>query len=158
MRIFTSSLTFGAYAPTPKSLRFSVVVASKPAAGTLAIGCSPPPLTVTSRVTGLVMPLMVRSPVTVSLLVPAASTLVLLKVASANLAASKKSALFRCSSNLAVKLFRPLSGSFTSTVDLVTSSALYTRVPSTLPKCALGLEKPKWLHWASTSVWVGSSL
>ncbi|MNI81068.1 hypothetical protein D3C73_1376480 [compost metagenome] len=106
----------------------------------------------------MVMSLMVRSPVTVSLLVPADSTLVLLKLAAGNLPASKKSALFRCSSNLAVKLFRPLSGSFTSTVDLVTSVASYTRVPSALPKCALGLEKPKWLHCASTSVWVGSSL
>ncbi len=113
---------------------------------------------VTSRVTGLVMSLMVRSPVTVSLLVPLASTLVLLKVAAGNLAASKKSALFRCSSNLAVKLFRPVSGSFTSTVDLVTSAASYTRVPSAAPKCAVGWEKPKWLHWTSTSVWVGSSL
>ncbi|MNW03391.1 hypothetical protein D3C71_1993180 [compost metagenome] len=104
------------------------------------------------------MPLTVRSPVTVSLLAPAASTLVLLKVAVGNLAASKKSALRRCSSNLAVKLFRPLSGRVTSTLDLPTSAASYTRVPSALPKCALGLEKPMWLHCTSTSVWVGSSL
>ena len=53
---------------------------------------------------------------------------------------------------------RPDSGRVTSTVDLVTSVASYTRVPSALPKCALGLEKPMWLHCTSTSVWVGSSL
>ena len=44
------------------------------------------------------------------------------------------------------------------TFDFDTSAASYTRVPSALPKCALGLEKPMWLHCTSTSVWVGSSL
>ena len=73
--------------------------------------------------TGLVTSLMVRSPVTVSLLVPAAATLVLLKVAFGNLAASKKSPLARCSSSLSTKLFMAVSGMVTFTLDLPTSAA-----------------------------------
>src|SRR3546814_20911505 len=63
---------------------------SKPIAGRLVIGWSAALLRVTSSTTGLVMSLMVRSPVTFSLPSPAVSTLVLLKVAAGNLRASKK--------------------------------------------------------------------
>ena len=100
-----------------------VAVAEKPIACFFSIGCSPAPLRVTSRVTDLVMSLMVRSPVTVSLLVPAAATLVLLKVAFGNLPASKKSPLARCSSSLSTKLSMPVIGMVTWTLDLVTSAA-----------------------------------
>src|SRR5690606_30428896 len=41
MRNCTSSLTFGAYMPRPKSVRLIVATASKPAAGWLVIGLVP---------------------------------------------------------------------------------------------------------------------
>ena len=72
---------------------------------------------VTARVTGLVMPLMVRSPTTVSLSLPADFTEVLLKVMFGNLAASKKSSLSRCSSKDCTCEFRPDSGIVTSTFE-----------------------------------------
>ena len=62
MRSWTSSLTSGANASTPKSLRFNVVVASKPMAGRCAIGCMPCPFRRACRTTGLSMPLMRRMP------------------------------------------------------------------------------------------------
>src|SRR3546814_8699320 len=65
-------------------------------AGRLVVGWSAALLRVTSSTTGLVMSLMVRSPVTFSLPSQAASTFVFLKVAAGNLRASKKSALSRC--------------------------------------------------------------
>ena len=123
MRRVTSSPTIGANRPTPKSLRLIVAVASKPIAGTFFIGCSEALLRVASSTTTLVMPLMVRSPVIFSLPVPAASTLVLLKVATGNFSASKKSALRRCALNLSLKPLRPDSGRVTATLDLVTSAA-----------------------------------
>src|SRR5690606_17418444 len=117
MRSFTSSPTLGTYMATSKSLRLIVAVASKPIAGRLVIGWSAALLRVTSSTTGLVMSLMVRLPVTFSLPSPAASTLVLLKVAAGNLAMSKKSALSRCLSKSSEKLSMPVSGSVTSTLD-----------------------------------------
>ena len=133
-------------------------MASKPIAGALSIGWSAALLKVTSSTTGRVMSLMVSSPVTLSLPSPAGSTLVLLNFAVGYFSASKKSALRRCSLNLLLKASRPDSGKVTSTLEADTLSASYTRVPWTSPKLANGCEKPKWLHCASTLVWVGSRL
>ena len=133
-------------------------MASKPIVGALLIGWMAALFRVTSSTTGRVMSLMVRSPLTLSLPSPAASTRVLLKVALGNLAASKKSALRRCSLNLGVNASSPDSGKVTCTLELPMLAASYTSVPSTLPKLANGLEKPKWFHWAMTLVWDGSSL
>src|SRR5581483_9527378 len=61
-----SSLTCGTKLPRPKSERFSVVWASNPTVGRLVLGLVPILTIVTSRVTGLVTPWRVRSPMTLS--------------------------------------------------------------------------------------------
>src|SRR5690606_24787348 len=127
-----------------------------PTAGWLVIGWVSTLVLVASRATGLVMSLMVRSPVILILSSPADSTAVLLKVACGYLAASKKSSLRRWSSNAFTCEDRPASGRMTSTLDAATLSASYVMMPSTWPKWAIGFEKPRWFHCATTSVWVGS--
>src|SRR5580698_5762392 len=64
MSSLISSLTFGTYAPRPKSERLSVPVALKPIAGWPVIGCAPLLLSVAFSTTDLVTPFTVRSPVT----------------------------------------------------------------------------------------------
>src|SRR5690606_2529332 len=123
IRMWTSSLTAGAIVSTPKSLRLVVVVASKPAAARLSIGCSAKRFMVTSSTTGWVLSLMVRSPVTLSWLGPAASTAVLRKVAAGKRSASKKSALSRWVSKSGTNEFSPDSGRVTSTDEADTLSA-----------------------------------
>ena len=123
--------------------------------------CGPRPalLSVTSSTTGLVMPRIVRSPVTLSLLPRRRSTLVLLNVAVGYFAASKKSALCRCSSSVRHQRvearhrqrdvrrwrLRPLSASYTS-------------VPSTLPKLRDRVGETEVVPARETWVWLGSSL
>ena len=91
-----------AFQLTPQSLRLTVVVASKPAL-VLPHGSWPTPPNSTSKVTGLVTSLMVRSPVT-SQSSPSRSTLVETKVISGNSSMARKSLLRRCSSRWALRV------------------------------------------------------
>src|SRR5690606_38185059 len=95
MSTFTSSPTAGANLPRLKSERFSVVVGSNPTQGLPAIGCWPILFRVAYSTTGLVTPLMVRSPVIFAVFSPVTSTLVLLKLTLGLTSALKKSALSR---------------------------------------------------------------
>lgn len=87
----TSSLTYGANAPKPKSDRNKLAVASKPAQSFCACGCVPILFNVASRTTDLVTSFMVKSPVILAVVSPVVSMDVDVNVIMSPSAAPKKS-------------------------------------------------------------------
>ncbi|ODN68964.1 hypothetical protein A6302_03720 [Methylobrevis pamukkalensis] len=100
-----------------------VAVASKPAQGFLAIGCSPIWFSVASSTTGLVMPFSVRSPVMLAVFSPVTSTLVDTKVTFGAASASKKSPVLKWASRSGQPVIRDAVSIDTETVDFEGSSA-----------------------------------
>src|SRR3546814_19115011 len=89
MTSVTSSPTPGENLPALNSLRLLTVVALAPMESFLSMGCGPLKNEVTVRVTGLVMPLLVRLPSRLTGLSPSKITLVDLKVAVGILVVSR---------------------------------------------------------------------
>ena len=114
---------------TPKSFKSIVVLALKPARSP-PHGSLPSPLKVALKVTGLVTPWNVRSPVTSAVFSPVDLTAVDTNLASANLATSMKSLLAMCLSRSAWLDHR--LAVFTSTAILLASglAASQLKVPS----------------------------
>ena len=111
---------------------------------------------VTSSTAGLLTPWMVSSPLTFRLSASTRSTLRLLKVATGNRAASKKSGLCRCSSSAPTPVSMLAIGMVTSIDERVGSTGSNWKLPSTLSKRPVMLLKPKWFQLNSTWVWLGS--
>ena len=113
----------------PKSLRLIFVVAVAPAR-VLPIGSLTGGVTSdTSSTTSFVTPCRVRSPVTLNFPGPAASIDFDLKVIVGNLATSRKSALFRCSSRFASRVLMLAA----SIVAVMIASVGLASSPSTVP-------------------------
>ena len=134
----------------PQSLRSSLPVAITPLTvrpyGSLIEADGPS----TIRTTGFVTPCMVRSPVTLNLLLAAFSILVDLKVSAGNLAASKKSGDFRWVSRLASRVSMEAVSMLTSTVDLVASFSSSSTVPLTFWNWPLTVVTIMWRTLNST--------
>ncbi|MNN69138.1 hypothetical protein D3C81_1848990 [compost metagenome] len=113
----------------PKSFRLRVVLALKPARSP-PHGSLPSPLNVALKVTGLVTPCRVRSPVTSAVFSPVDLTAVETNLASANLPTSRKSLLAMCLSRSA--WFDHRLAVFTSTEILLASGLAesHENVPS----------------------------
>src|SRR6266851_5654928 len=140
----TPPLSRVAFHLTPKSSRLTLEVAVT-AARTLpqgsftgAVGPS------TSSTTSLVVPRMVRSPVTLSFPGAACSTLLDLNVMVGKWATSKNLSLRRSLSRAGSRVSTVETSMVTSTVDLVTSLSSSTIVPLTLLKAPRTVEIAMW--------------
>src|SRR6266849_3709554 len=146
----------------PKSLRLSLPVA---VAAYRFAPCGPitgPFRPSTSRVTGLVVQCMVRSPVTLYFLSPAFSTLVDLKFISGHVCTSKKSADLRCASRFSTRVSRLAGSIWVFALRLVGSFGSWFTVPVTFPKlpctvltimCLMAKPAVEWAGstWSSTA-------
>ena len=140
----TSSLTWGAYLPALKSLRFTVTLALAPMACLGTIGCCMAVNELRLRVTGRVTPLMVSSPSTATGLSPSNTTRVDLKVAVGYCAVWKKSSPWMCS----LKVAKPVSTermSISMSTEPVRASWSSTTVPVVVLKRLIWVDSPKWL-------------
>src|SRR5580693_166859 len=131
---------------TPKSLRLIFVVAEAPVRrrslpiGSLIDDEGPS----TSRTTSLVTPLIVRSPVTFSLPVPAASTFLDWKVMVAYFWASRKRGLRRSLSRISTRVSTEAASMVVWIEDLFRLAGSYTTLPLTLVKAPRTVETPRW--------------
>ena len=131
------SIIAGIPAPTPKSLRLIEPPALKPA-NFLPSRPTVVPRRVRSKVTGLVTPLMVKSPVKANFLSAVLVIPVLLNVKLGNFVASNMSSFFKCPSRislpvamLATSAVKLKTASEKSSLELVTVASNFPKVPST---------------------------
>ena len=140
-----------AFQLTPKSLRLSLPVTSKPVFW-------PPrpslvkPFAVTVSVTGFVTPRIVRSPVTSYASLPFAAIFVDLNVISGNFAVSKKSAELRCLSRFGTPVSMLVASIFRSTELSSGFARSRTIVPSNFANWPPTFET-KWRTLNPISVW-----
>ena len=140
----------------PKSFRLILVVAERPMRvlpqGSLPGALGPS----TAKVTGLVMPCRVRSPVTAYSPSPVRFTAVDLKVMVGYFSASKKSGLLRWPSRWASPVLRVETSMVASTVDAVGSVWFSWKTPVKPVRLPLTLEIIMCFTLNSAAEWAGS--
>src|SRR5690606_30097530 len=155
MSSITSSLTAGACLSALKSLRLITAVALAPMASFCSIGWGPLKNDVIVSVTGLVMPLIVRSPSMLTGWPSSNTTLFDVNVAVGNCAVSKKSSLWICWSNSSKPVSMEVISMVTST-SAVSASLSSTTVPEVWLKRRICLDNPMWLYEKRGNVWLWS--
>src|SRR5690606_31244348 len=120
-----------------------------------SIGWGPLKNDVIVSVTGLVMPLIVRSPSMLTGWPSSNTTLFDVNVAVGNCAVSRKSSLWICWSNSSKPVSMEVMSMVTST-SAVSASLSRTTVPEVLLKRRICLDNPMWLYEKRGNVWLWS--